>query len=120
MDKHPQASTAERKAYLLEEAARHRDAIVLARRHIRSGARPEVLVHNAVDYATYAVRSRVDSLLSPAGLSMTAVAPYALQLLRMLRRRGQLKPALGVAGVLAGAFWYYRHRRAAHAGSARH
>lgn len=115
MDKHSQASPAERKAYLIEEAARHRDAIVLARQHIRYGARPDVLMHNAIDHATYAVRSQVDNLLSPAGLSVTAVAPYALQLLRMLRRRGQLKPALGIAGVLAGAVWYFRHRRAEHA-----
>jgi len=109
-----QRAAAHRKALLLEDAARHRDAIVLAKQHIKYGAKPEVIIHNLIDQATYAVRSRVDTVLTPTGLSVTAVAPYAIKVLNILRRRGQLKPALGISAVLAGVAWYINKRRQEH------
>lgn len=114
MTAHDKDAQEQRKEQLLAEARLHRAAIVLAKQHIKHGARPEVIVHNALDHATYAVRTRLDALLTPAGLSVTAVAPYALRAFSYLRRRGQLKPALGVAALLAGAGWYLHHRRQQH------
>lgn len=104
-------SVEERRAQILREAELHRQGIVLARLHIKNGMRPDVIMHNAIDSATYAVRSRVDSVLTPAGLSVTALMPYAIRVFGVLRRRRKLKPALGVAAVLGGAAWYLNYRR---------
>lgn len=113
-DKHDKQADAQRKAFLLQEAERHRDAIILAKQHIKYGAKPEVIIHNMLDQATYTVRNKVDALLTPTGLSVTAVAPYAIKVLGILRRRGQLKPALGIGAVLAGVAWYINKRRQEH------
>lgn len=107
-------AVARRKAQLLGDGERHRDAILLAKQHIKYGAKPEVIIHNAIEQATYAVRSRVDTLLTPAGLSVTAVAPYAIKVLGILRRRGKLKQAAAIAAVLGGAAWYINKRRQEH------
>lgn len=109
-------SVEERKAHLLQQGEQHRQAIVLARQHIQHGMKPEVIIHNAIDHATWSLRSRVDSLLTPAGLSVTAVAPYALKVLGIIRRRRMTKQALGVAAVLGVAAWYINHRRQQQAG----
>lgn len=110
MDK-DKRSLEERKAEILREGELHRQAMLLGKLHIKHGMKPDVIIHNAIDNATYAFRSRVDSLLTPAGLSMTAVMPWAIKAFGMLRRRRKLKPALAVAAVLGGVAWYINHRR---------
>ncbi|MGZ3181299.1 MAG: hypothetical protein ACXU8N_02570 [Telluria sp.] len=110
MDK-DQESHDQKKARLLAEARAHRDALVLAKQHVKYGAKPQVILHNAFDQATYVIRTRMDALLSPTGLSVTAVAPYALKVANYLRRRGKLKPVLGVGLVLAGLGFYLNKRR---------
>ena len=104
-------SMEERKAHLLQQGELHRQGIVLARQHIQHGIKPEVMIHNAIDHATWSLRSKVDSLLTPTGLSVTAVAPYALKVLGIIRRRRMTKPALGVAALVGVAAWYVNHRR---------
>jgi hypothetical protein len=103
---------AERKARLLRQGEFYRVGIVHAKAGIKQSTRPEALFHSALDHATWAVRSRVDSLLRPTGISVAALAPYALSVLRFLKRRHLLKPALGVAAALGGAAYYLQHRRA--------
>lgn len=104
-------SLEERRAQILREGEQHRQAITLARLHIKHGMKPDVIMHNAIDSATYAVRSRVDTILTPAGLSVTALMPYAIRVFGILRRRRKLKPALGVLALVGGAAWYLNHRR---------
>lgn len=110
MDK-DRRSVEERKAHLLQQGELHRQGIVLARQHIQHGMKPDVIFHNAIDHATWSLRSRVDSLLTPTGLSVTAVAPYAVKLFGIIRRRRMTRQALGVAAVLGAAAWYINHRR---------
>lgn len=104
-------SVAERKSRLLRQAEFHRVGIVHAKASIKQGARPEALFHSALDHATWAVRSRVDSILRPTGLSVASMAPYALTVLGILRRKGLIKPALGVAAAAGALAWFVQRRR---------
>ena len=107
----PEDSVAERKARLLRQAEFHRAGVVHAKAAIAYGARPEVLFHKALDHASWAVRSRVDSILHPTGLNVASMAPYALTVLTFIRRRGWVKPVLGVAAAAGAAFWYVQRQR---------
>lgn len=102
---------AERKSRLLRQAEFHRTNIVNAKTAIKQGARPEAIFHNALDHATFALRTRVDSVLRPTGVNVQTLAPYALSLLSFLRQRRLLKPAAGVLAVGAGVALYIKHRR---------
>lgn len=104
-------SLAERKSRLLRQAEFHRVGIVHAKATIKQGARPEAIFHSALDHATWAVRTRVDSILRPTGLSVASMAPYALTVLGIIRRKGLLKPALGVAAAAGALAWYVQRRR---------
>jgi hypothetical protein len=101
-----------RKAELLREGEFYRAGIVHAKAQVRHGARPDVILHSAIDHATWALRSRADALLRPTGTSVTALAPYALTVFNFIRRRRMGKPALGAALLLGGLGWYMQHRRA--------
>ncbi len=103
---------AERKEELMRDGEFFRAGVAHAKAQIRHGARPEVLFHSAVDHATYAVRSRVDSLLHPTGVSMSSIAPYALTAIKFIRHRKLGKPALAIGALVAVAGWYWRHRQA--------
>jgi hypothetical protein len=105
-------SVAERKARLLRQAEFHRAGIVHSKASIKHGARPDVLFHSALDHASWAIRSRVDSILRPTGLNVASMAPYALTVLTFIRRRGWLKPALGVTAAAGALAWYVQKRRA--------
>lgn len=102
---------AERKTRLLRQGDFYRAGIVRAKAQVVHGARPDVLFHSAIDHATWAVRSRVDSVLKPTGISVASLMPYAVTVLGFLRRRRLVKPALGVAAVVAGVGWYLQQRR---------
>jgi len=122
MDKHEERGgrhrqsrdPAYRKEELLRDGAFFRAGVVHAKAQIRHGARPEVLLHSAIDHATWALRARADALLKPTGTSMSVVAPYALAAFNFLRRRGMGKQAIGAALVLGGLGWYMQRRRARH------
>ena len=105
-------SLTDRKTHLKRQADFFRVGIVHAKHSIKQGARPEVMFHSALDHATWAVRSRVDSMLRPTGISIGTVWPYAVSLLGFLRQRRMMKPALGVLAAAAGAAVYLQRRRA--------
>ncbi|MDQ2819702.1 MAG: hypothetical protein M3Y65_04785 [Pseudomonadota bacterium] len=102
----------ERKEELMRDGEFFRAGVAHAKAQIRHGARPEVLFHTAVDHASWALRSRVDSLLHPTGMNVSSLAPYALTAFRFIRHRKLGKPALAIGALLGIAGWYVRHRRA--------
>jgi hypothetical protein len=118
MDKHItqtvkiKQTPAERIEELKRDGEFYRAGVAHAKAQIRHGARPEVLFHSAVDHATFAVRSRVDSLLHPTGVSVASMAPYALTAIKFIRHRKLGKPALAVSVLLGVAGWYFQRRRA--------
>ncbi len=101
----------ERKTHLKRQADFYRVGIVHAKASIKQGARPEALFHSALDHASWAVRSRVDSILRPTGISIATVWPYAISMLGFLRQRKMMKPAIGVLALAAGAAAYWQRRR---------
>ncbi|WP_426111478.1 hypothetical protein [Massilia sp. PWRC2] len=109
-------SVAERKALLVQRGEIYRIGLVRAKAQVLYETQPQALLHTAVDHAAFAIRSRIDSLLTPTGLSIGAVLPYALPLLRLLRKHQfgtKSKIALGAVAVLAGVGVYFqrKHRR---------
>jgi hypothetical protein len=109
--KHGHKDLDARKEELLREGAFFRSGVALAKAQIKHAARPEVLLHSAVDHATFALRSRADALLRPTGISVAALAPYAMAVLGFIRRRNLGKPALGVGLVLGALGWYVQRKR---------
>lgn len=103
---------ATRKTELLREAEYYRAGVEHAKAEIKYGARPEVMFHNVIEHATWALRARADALLKPTGTNVSALAPYALTLLGFIRKRRLGKPALAAAALLGVAGWYYQHKRA--------
>ena len=103
---------ATRKAELLREGQFYRASVAHAKAQIRHGARPEVLLHSAIDHATWALRTRADALLKPTGTSVSVIAPYALAAFNFVRQRRMGKQAVGAALVLGGIGWYMQRRRA--------
>jgi len=118
MDKHSsqvvtvKQTPAERKEELMRDGEFYRAGVAHAKAQIKHGSRPEVLFHAAVDHATFAVRSRVDSLLHPTGYSVASMAPYAMTAIRFIRHRKLGKPALAVSVLLGVAGWYWQRHRA--------
>jgi len=106
---------AQRKEELMRDGEFFRAGVAHAKAQIRHSARPEVLFHSAVDHASYAIRSRVDSLLHPTGFSVTSMAPYALTAFKFIRHRRLGKPALAIGVLLGVAGWYWRRRQAQNA-----
>jgi len=103
---------AERMEELKRDGEFFRAGVAHSKAQIRHGARPEVLFHTAVDHATFALRSRVDSILHPTGFSVASMAPYALTAIKFIRHRKLGKPALAVSVLLGVAGWYFQRRRA--------
>jgi hypothetical protein len=100
-----------RKARLKRQGDFYRVGIVHAKASIKQGARPEALFHSALDHASWAIRSRVDNLLRPTGINVATVMPYAITVLGFLRKRGMVKPAIGILTALAGVGIYLQQRR---------
>jgi hypothetical protein len=111
----PAASRAEalasRKASLKRQADFYRVGIVHSRASVRQGARPEALFHQALDHATWAVRSRVDTFLRPTGINVATIMPFAVSIFGFLTRRRLVKPALGVLAAAAAVAYYVQQRR---------
>lgn len=105
---------AQRKEELMRDGEFYRAGVAHAKAQIKHGARPDVLFHSAVDHATFAVRTRVDSLLHPTGYSVASMAPYALSAVKFIRHRKLGKPALAVSVLLGVAGWYFKRYRDQH------
>jgi hypothetical protein len=100
-----------RKQELLREGEFFRSSVAHARAQIRHASRPEVMLHGAIDHATWALRARADALLKPTGTSVSVLMPYGLAVLNFIRQRNLGKPA-GAAAILLGvAGWYLNKRR---------
>ncbi len=100
-----------RKARLKRQADFYRVGIVHSKASIKQGARPEALFHQALDHASWAVRTRVDSILRPTGINVASIMPYAVSILGFITRRRLVKPALGVLAAAAGVAYYVQQRR---------
>ena len=112
-------SIAAHKAQLVRRGELYRIGVVRAKAQVLYEAQPQALFRNAVDHATMAVRTSVDNLLTPTGLSMGALLPYAMPLLRMLRKHQfgtKSKVALGALAVLGGVGVYSQQKRKRDAG----
>jgi C4-dicarboxylate-specific signal transduction histidine kinase len=103
---------AARKAELLREGEYYRAGVEHAKAQIKHGARPEVIFHNVIDHATWALRTRADALLKPTGTSVSVLAPYALTILGFIRKRRLGKPAMAAALLVGAAGWWYQRKRA--------
>lgn len=109
---HDGMSLAERKRALLRDGEFYRAGAAHARAQIKHDAKPEVMLHSALDHASWALRARADMLLKPTGASITSLAPYVLPALSFIRRRRLVKPALAVATLAGVAAWYVQRKRA--------
>ncbi|MDB5910328.1 MAG: hypothetical protein JWP34_4442 [Massilia sp.] len=110
--KEPELSLEERKAQLLRQGEFYRVGLVHAMAQLKHAARPETLIHSAIDHATWALRTRVDSLLRPTGSSVASLMPYAMAVIGFIRSRRMGKASLGVALALAAAGFFLRKRQA--------
>jgi len=103
---------ATRKQELLREGEFFRAGVAHAKAHIQHAARPEVMLHSAIDHATWALRARADALLKPTGTNISVLMPYALGVVNFVRQRRMGKQAAGAALVLGALGWYVNRRRA--------
>jgi hypothetical protein len=101
-----------RKAELLREGEFYRAGVAYAKAQVKHGARPEVMLHSALDHATWALRARADALLKPTGTSVSVLMPYALTAFNFVRQRRMGKQALAGAVLMGVAGWYMKKRRA--------
>jgi len=101
-----------RKAELLREGEFYRAGVTYAKAQVKHGARPEVMLHSALDHATWALRARADALLKPTGTSISVLAPYALGVFNFVRQRRMGKQALAGAVLLGVAGWFAKRRQA--------
>ncbi|GAB3384081.1 hypothetical protein [Massilia agri] len=99
-----------RKQELLREGEYFRQSVAQAKAEIRYGARPDVILHGALDHATLALRTRADALLRPTGISVATLAPYGMTAFNFIRQRRLGKQA-GVAAILLGVVGWYVHKR---------
>jgi hypothetical protein len=114
--KEPELSLDERKAQLLRQAEFYRVGVVHAKAQLKQAARPDVLVHSAIDHATWAVRRRIDGLLQPTGTSVASLMPYLMAAVGFIRRRKTGAASLGVSLALAAIGLLVKRRQARQAG----
>ena len=108
------ADPVKRKAELLREGEFYRAGVSYAKAHVKHSARPEVMLHSVLDQATWALRTRADSLLKPTGTSVSVLLPYAMTAYNFVRRRRMGKAALAGAVLMGAVGWYMKKRRAQH------
>jgi hypothetical protein len=114
--KEPELSLDERKAQLLRQAEFYRVGVVHAKAQLKQAARPDVLIHSAIDHATWAVRRRIDGLLQPTGTSVASLMPYLMTAIGFIRRRKTGAASLGVSLALAAIGLLVKRRQARQAG----
>jgi len=103
---------ATRKQELLREGEFFRAGVAHAKAHIQHAAKPEVMLHSAIDHATWALRARADALLKPTGANMSVLMPYAMAAVNFVRQRRMGKQAAGAALLMGALGWYMKRRRA--------
>jgi len=103
---------AARKAELLREGEFFRAGVAHAKASIQHSAKPEVMLHSAIDHATWALRARADALLKPTGTNVSVLLPYALGVVNFVRQRRMGKQAAGAAVLLGALGWYANRKRA--------
>ena len=103
---------ATRKAELLREGEFYRAGVTYAKAQVKHGARPEVMLHSALDNATWALRARADALLKPTGTSVSVLMPYALGAFNFVRQRRMGKQIVAGTVLMAVASWFVKRRRA--------
>ena len=101
-----------RMAELKREGEFYRAGVTYAKAQVKHGARPEVMLHSALDNATWALRARADALLKPTGTSISVLMPYALSVFNFVRQRRLAKPAMAGAVLIGVASWFMKRRRA--------
>ena len=102
-----------RKAELLREGEFFRAGVAHAKASIQHGIKPEVMLHSAMDHATWALRARADAMLKPTGTNVSVLLPYALGVVNFVRQRRMGKQALAGAVLLGVVGWFMQKRRAA-------
>jgi hypothetical protein len=106
-------SAKERMAQYIRQGEIYRVGVVRAKAQVLHEAQPQALFHSAVDHASFALRTRVDSVLRPTGFSVGALLPYAMPLVRLLRNRRfgtKGKLALSAVALVAAAGVYYQQK----------
>ena len=101
-----------RLAELKREGEFYRAGVSYAKAQVKHGARPEVMLHSALDNATWALRARADALLKPTGTSISVIMPYALGAFNFVRQRRLVKPVVAGSVLVAVAGWFMKRRRA--------
>ena len=101
-----------RMAELKREGEFYRAGVTYAKAQVKHGARPEVMLHSALDSATWALRARADAMLKPTGTSISVLMPYALGAFNFVRQRRMGKQVVGGAVLMAVAGWFMKRRRA--------
>ena len=103
---------AERKRELLREGEFFRAGVAHAKARIQYSAKPEVMLHSAIDHVTWALRARADALLKPTGTNVSVLLPYAMGVINFVRQRRLGKQAGLAAVVVGGLGWYMNRKRA--------
>ncbi|MFC5459171.1 hypothetical protein [Massilia niabensis] len=101
-----------RMAELKREGEFYRAGVTYAKAQVKHGARPEVMLHSALDNATWALRARADALLKPTGTSISVLMPYALGAFNFVRQRRMGKQVVAGTVLMAVAGWFMKRRRA--------
>ncbi len=106
-------SPAERKKVLIAEGEYFRIGLVHAKLSVGQALQPQALLHGALDQAVGFAHARMDQFLSPTGLRLETVLPYAMSALSFLARRKLIKPVIGVAVMVGlGVAWFRRRQQA--------
>ncbi|MGX4643553.1 hypothetical protein [Massilia sp. SYSU DXS3249] len=100
-----------RMAELKREGEFFRAGVTYAKAQVKHGARPEVMLHSALDHATWALRARADALLKPTGTSVSVLMPYALGAFNFVRQRRMGKQVVAGTVLMAVAGWFMKRRR---------
>ena len=103
---------ATRKAELLREGEFYRAGVTYAKAQVKHGARPEVMLHSALDHATWAMRARADALLKPTGTSVSVLLPYAMGVFNFVRQRRMGKQVVAGTALMAVVGWFMKRKRA--------
>ena len=101
-----------RMAELKREGEFFRAGVTYARAQVKHGARPEVMLHSALDHATWALRARADALLKPTGTSVSVLMPYALGAFNFVRQRRMGKQVVAGTVLMAVVGWFMKRKRA--------
>lgn len=101
-----------RLAELKREGEFYRAGVTYAKAQVKHGARPEVMLHSALDHATWALRARADALLKPTGTSVSVLMPYALGAFNFVRQRRMGKQVVAGTVLMAVVGWFMKRKRA--------